>query len=278
MPSRTSLFTGCFSTARADRASAAQYRATRRAVQAAQAPRRAGAPGGSGKRRATRAPSAAARAEQARRDGNATAAAAARRAVGAQAGASGHSAAAASAEQRGCGGPDDHDATGGRLHRDPNVSNVARCRRRQQGLEHCDTVTAPTLKASGAATGDAQHDRDRRDHGSRAKPSLAFCAALTEVTASTIAVLPADKQTEIYNAYFSASGSAYNLTLRARTSAADPRSRPTPTTTSARPIRRSPISEIDHDNTYLIPGLKKALATNPSLKILASLWSAPARG
>ena len=39
-----------------------------------------------------------------------------------------------------------------------------------------------------------------------------FGGAITEVTASTIAVLPADKQTEIYDAYFSANGSGYTLT------------------------------------------------------------------
>jgi glucosylceramidase len=137
--------------------------------------------------------------------------------------------------------------------------------------EHCDTVTAPILKAgAGAAT----RTTIAIDATKPRQTITGFGAALTEVTASTIAVLPADKQTEIYNAYFSAAGSAYNLT-RTHIGSCDFALAPyTYDDGAADPTLAN--FKIDHDNTYLIPGLKKALSTNPSLKILASLWSAPA--
>jgi glucosylceramidase len=137
--------------------------------------------------------------------------------------------------------------------------------------EHCDTVTAPALKA-GAAT--ATRTTIAIDATKPRQTITGFGAALTEVTASTIAVLPADKQTEIYNAYFSSAGSAYNLT-RTHIGSCDFALAPyTYDDGAADPTLAN--FKIDHDNTYLIPGLKKALATNPALKILASLWSAPA--
>lgn len=136
--------------------------------------------------------------------------------------------------------------------------------------EHCDTVTAPALKPAAASA----RSTIAIDATKPRQTITGFGAALTEVTASTIAVLPADKQTEIYNAYFSGAGSAYNLT-RTHIGSCDFALAPYTYDDGAADPTLSNF-KIDHDNTYLIPGLKKALATNPSLKILASLWSAPA--
>src|SRR5258708_2177148 len=102
-----------------------------------------------------------------------------------------------------------------------------------------------------------------------------FGGAITEVSASTIAILPADKQTEIYDAYFSTNGSGYTLT---RThigscdfSLAEYSYDDTKGDTTLAGFK------VDYDQKYLIPALKKAAASSGNtLKILGSLWSAPA--
>ena len=136
--------------------------------------------------------------------------------------------------------------------------------------EHCDTVTAPALKAAAASA----RTTIAIDASKPRQTITGFGAALTEVSASTIAVLPKDKQTEIYNAYFSAAGSNYNLT-RTHIGSCDFALTEYTYDDMAGDTALANF-KIDHDQTYLIPALKQALVTNPALKILASLWSAPA--
>ena len=64
--------------------------------------------------------------------------------------------------------------------------------------EHCDTMPPLTLHESGASTRTVINI----DTTKPKQKITGFGGAITEVTASTIAVLPADKQTEIYDAYF----------------------------------------------------------------------------
>jgi glucosylceramidase len=136
--------------------------------------------------------------------------------------------------------------------------------------EHCDPLAAPMIHPAAAST----RSTIAIDATKRRQTITGFGAALTEVTASTIAVLPADKQTEIYDAYFSPAGSAYNLT-RTHIGSCDFALAAYTYDDTAGDTALANFS-IAHDQTYLIPALKKALATNPSLKILSSLWSAPA--
>ncbi len=136
--------------------------------------------------------------------------------------------------------------------------------------EHCEAITAPKLRAGAAAA----RTTIAIDATKPRQTITGFGAALTEVTASTIAVLPADKQAEIYNAYFSPAGSAYNLTRTHIGSCDFALSAYTYDDGAADPTLAN--FKIDYDNKYLIPGLKMALSMNSSLKILASLWSAPA--
>ena len=136
--------------------------------------------------------------------------------------------------------------------------------------EHCDTVPAPTIHAASTSA----RSTIAIDPSKVRQTITGFGAALTEVTASTIAVLPPDKQTEIYDAYFSAAGSAYNLT-RTHIGSCDFSLAEYTYDDTAGDTALANFS-VAHDETFLIPALKKALATNPSLKILASLWSAPA--
>ncbi len=136
--------------------------------------------------------------------------------------------------------------------------------------EHCDQVTAPAMHVAGGAA----RSTIVVDASKPRQTITGFGAALTEVAASTIAVLPADKQTEVYDAYFSSAGSAYSLTRTHIGSCDFSLAAYTYDDTAGDTALTN--FKIDHDQTYLIPALKQALKTNPSLKILASLWSAPA--
>ena len=105
---------------------------------------------------------------------------------------------------------------------------------------------------------------------------IGFGAALTEVAASTVAVLPTDAQKQIYDAYFSAdSGSGYTLT-RTHIGSCDFALKEYTYDDSPGDTSLSKFS-IENDQKYLIPALKQALASSGgTLKVLASLWSAPA--
>lgn len=137
--------------------------------------------------------------------------------------------------------------------------------------EHCDTAPPLTLHASGASTRTVV----TVDTTKPKQKITGFGGAITEVVASTIAILPADKQAEIYDAYFSPGGSGYTLTRThigscdfslAEYSYDDTKG---DTTLAA--------FKVDYDQKYLIPALKKAASSSGNtLKVLGSLWSAPA--
>jgi glucosylceramidase len=137
--------------------------------------------------------------------------------------------------------------------------------------EHCDTLAPLTLHASGAST----RSLVTIDATKPKQKITGFGGAITEVVASTIAVLPADKQTEIYDAYFSANGSGYTLT-RTHIGSCD-FSLAEYTYDDTKGDTTLAAFKIDYDQKYLIPGLKKAAASSGNtLKVLGSLWSAPA--
>jgi glucosylceramidase len=137
--------------------------------------------------------------------------------------------------------------------------------------EHCDAVAPLTLHASGMSTRSVV----TVDATKPKQKITGFGGAITEVAASTIAVLPADKQTEIYDAYFSAGGSGYTLT-RTHIGSCD-FSLAEYSYDDTKGDTALANFKIDYDQKYLVPALKKAAASSGNtLKILGSLWSAPA--
>jgi glucosylceramidase len=136
--------------------------------------------------------------------------------------------------------------------------------------EHAASLAALTPHAAGTGTGTVI----TVDPTKPRQTITGFGGALTEVTASTIAILTPAQQTEIYTKLFSPSENRYTLTrthvgssdfaLSAYTfddGAADP--------TLAR-------FSIANDMDYLIPALKAAsTASAGALKILGSVWTAP---
>ncbi len=105
---------------------------------------------------------------------------------------------------------------------------------------------------------------------------VGFGAAITEAVASVVNALPADKQTEILNAYYGTDGSGYTLTRThigscdfalSQYSYDDNNGQPDPTLANF---------SIAHDNQLLLPFLKRAIAaSNGALRVLSSPWSAP---
>jgi glucosylceramidase len=138
--------------------------------------------------------------------------------------------------------------------------------------EHCASLPALTPKAAGTATGTAI----TVDPTKPRQKITGFGGALTEVVASTISILTPAQQTEIYNALWSPSGSNYTMTRThiggcdfslSAYSYDDNGGTADPTLANF---------SIKNDMDILVPGLKQAnTATGGTLKILASMWSAP---
>ncbi len=138
--------------------------------------------------------------------------------------------------------------------------------------EHFATLSALTPHASATSTRTVVNV----DATQLRQSIIGFGAALTEVAASTVSVLPADSQKQIYDAYFSAdSGSGYTLT-RTHIGSCDFALKEYTYDDTAGDTTLSKFS-IDNDQKYLIPALKQASqSSGGALKVLASLWSAPA--
>jgi glucosylceramidase len=99
---------------------------------------------------------------------------------------------------------------------------------------------------------------------------------MTEVTASTIAILNTAQQNEIYNALFSPGGSNYTLTRTHIGSCDFALGTYTYDDNGDMPDPTLANFSIKYDMPYLIPGLKQAMAASAgSLKILGSMWTAP---
>jgi glucosylceramidase len=120
---------------------------------------------------------------------------------------------------------------------------------------------------------------------------VGFGAALTEVVASLVTSLPQNQQQEILNDYFGPNGSGYTL-ARTHIGSCDfsltqyslddtctgprttPCTTPDPGWASSQTLSQFSIA---HDMTLYIPFLQSAIAaSNNTLRILASPWSAPA--
>ena len=103
---------------------------------------------------------------------------------------------------------------------------------------------------------------------------LGFGGALTEASASVLAKLPADKRSEVIDAYFSPEGAGYTL-ARTHIASCDFSTESYQYSTVADPTLAD--FSIEHDRAELIPLLKDALAASGGgLKVVAAPWSAPA--
>ncbi len=103
-----------------------------------------------------------------------------------------------------------------------------------------------------------------------------FGAAMTEVVASTIAILTPAQQTEIYNALYSPSGNNYTLTRTHIGSCDFALSAYTYDDNGGTADPTLAQFSIANDMTYLIPGLKAAqTASGGALKILGTMWTSP---
>ncbi|MCT4597808.1 MAG: discoidin domain-containing protein [Vallitalea sp.] len=96
--------------------------------------------------------------------------------------------------------------------------------------------------------------------------------ALTESAVSVINSLPADKQQEIYDAYYDESGANYSI-VRTHIGSCD---FSTSEYTYA-PTETSDLSNfsIDPDKDDIIPAIKRALTYNAYLKVFAAPWAPP---
>jgi glucosylceramidase len=103
---------------------------------------------------------------------------------------------------------------------------------------------------------------------------LGFGGALTESSASVLAKLPAEKRSEIIDAYFSPEGAGYTL-ARTHIASCDFSVASYQYSTQADP-NVSDFS-VAHDEAELIPLIKDAIdASNGALKVVSAAWSAPA--
>jgi glucosylceramidase len=135
-------------------------------------------------------------------------------------------------------------------------------------LTHEAPLTRSSTTPTGVTTITVHLDQPRQT-------VLGFGAALTEAAASVINGLPADKQREILDAYYSADGSGYTL-ARTHIGSCDFALAEYSYDDSTAPDPTLAKFSIEHDKAVLLPMLKRATdATGGTLKILASPWSAP---
>ena len=136
--------------------------------------------------------------------------------------------------------------------------------------QHCDSLPALTPHATGASTKAVV----KVDPSKPRQRITGFGGAITETVASTISILSAAQQTQIYNDYFSAAGLGYTLTRTSIGSCDFSLTEGTYDDGAADPTLAN--FSIQRDQKYLIPGLKAAnTATGGKLKILSSMWSPP---
>jgi glucosylceramidase len=139
--------------------------------------------------------------------------------------------------------------------------------------EHVAPITTPlTIAAAGTGTGTIITVNAAMPR----QTITGFGAALTEVVASTIAILTPAQQTEIYTKLFSPTENSYTLT-RAHIGSCDfALSAYTFDENGGVADPTLANFSIKQDMDYLIPGLKAAsTASNGTLKILGSPWTAP---
>ena len=102
---------------------------------------------------------------------------------------------------------------------------------------------------------------------------IGFGGAFTESAAYTLSLLPKEKQDEIIHAYFSKEGLSYNL---GRTHIHSCDFSLENYTYVAEHDKDLKTFDLSHEEKWVIPMIKKALAYEPELKLLASPWSPPA--
>jgi glucosylceramidase len=139
--------------------------------------------------------------------------------------------------------------------------------------EHVAPITTPlTIAAAATGTGTII-----TVNASMPRQTITgFGAALTEVVASTIAILTPAQQTEIYTKLFSPTENHYTLTRMHIGSCDFALSAYTYDENGGVADPTLANFSIKQDMDYLIPGLQAALtASNGALKILGSPWTAP---
>jgi glucosylceramidase len=102
---------------------------------------------------------------------------------------------------------------------------------------------------------------------------IGFGGAFTESAAYTLSLLPQKKQDEIIHAYFSKEGLSYNLGRTHIHSCDFALGNYTYVKENDKELKTFDIS---HEDKWVVPMIKKALAYEPNLKLLASPWSPPA--
>jgi glucosylceramidase len=138
--------------------------------------------------------------------------------------------------------------------------------------EHAASLTAYTPHAAGAGTGTII----TVDPTKPRQTITGFGAALTEVVASTVAILTPAQQTEIYTKLFAPTENNYTLTRTHIGSCDFALSAYTYDENGGKADPTLAAFSIAQDMDYLIPGLKAAnMASNGTLKILGSPWTAP---
>jgi len=102
---------------------------------------------------------------------------------------------------------------------------------------------------------------------------IGFGGAFTESAAYTLSLLPQKKQDEIIQAYFSKEGLSYNLGRTHIHSCDFALGNYTYVKENDKELKTFDLS---HEDKWVVPMIKKALAYEPNLKLLASPWSPPA--
>ena len=102
---------------------------------------------------------------------------------------------------------------------------------------------------------------------------IGFGGAFTESAAYTLSLLPQKKQDEIIHAYFSKEGLSYNLGRTHIHSCDFALGNYTYVKENDKELKTFDLS---HEDKWVVPMIKKALAYEPNLKLLASPWSPPA--
>jgi glucosylceramidase len=102
---------------------------------------------------------------------------------------------------------------------------------------------------------------------------IGFGGAFTESAAYTLSLLPEEKQNEIIHAYFSEEGLNYNLGRTHIHSCDFALGNYTYVEENDKELKTFDLS---HEDTWVVPMIKKAQKYVPGLKLLASPWSPPA--
>jgi glucosylceramidase len=147
-----------------------------------------------------------------------------------------------------------------------NVKVFRTAEKTNEKIKHVETITLEKGFSTQKPLVVLNPDKTYQTH-------IGFGGAFTESAAYTLSLLPEDKQNEIIHAYFSEEGLNYNLGRTHIHSCDFALGNYTYVEEHDKELKTFDLS---HEDKWVVPMIKKAMAYVPALKLLASPWSPPA--